>query len=102
MIIMVMTFFTIVLAERITDTVIGSRNGMDNSLVQKYLKGAVNRYPVELLAGSLLNITMRQRSLLTKEKFKDPLPAAGYTELVTFENIQYGFFHMGLLRIVIE
>lgn len=63
MIVVMMTFGTIILAQCITDRVVGRGYGMNQSLFHKSLQRAVNSYTVELFTGLFLYVGMRKGAI---------------------------------------
>jgi len=66
-IIPVLSTRTVVFTQRITYRIIRRWDAVDQSFFQEGLEGAVYGDPIELLSGPLLDVTMRQRTILLKE-----------------------------------
>ena len=82
-VVLVMTFFTIVLADCIPDGIICRGNCMNDPLINKGLKRAVNRHAVEFFASPLFNVTMGKRTALFQEKLQYLFPAVGDAQAIS-------------------
>jgi hypothetical protein len=89
MVIMMMTFFTIVLAKSVANGVVGSRYCMNDPFFYKGLQSAVYSNAVKFFSRSFFDITMRKRTFLLKEEMKDLFPARGNAEVTFFQYVLY-------------
>lgn len=84
MVVVVMTRFAFVFAQGVQDGVVCSRDEVNDALVDKGLQCPVNSHPVEIFAGQLLNIGMRQSAFAVQKQGEDLLPTIGDAELILF------------------
>jgi hypothetical protein len=82
MIVVMMPFFATTSANSITGCPIRSRDGMDDSLFGKGLKGSVNGNPVKALKR-MLDIAMTQGAIIMmQKKIEDVAAAIRHTQVV--------------------
>ena len=82
--ILVTPFRTFIFAQCIPDWIICSGNSVNDTLINKSLKCAVNSNPVKFFSGFLFNISMCQCPGLFQEKLQNFFAASCYTQAVTF------------------
>jgi len=84
MVVVVVALAALVFAKRVAHRIIGRGNGMYDAFIDKSLQRAVDRDPVEFLAGLFLDVAMRQRAGLRQEKLQYARPAARNAQLIAF------------------
>lgn len=81
-VIVMMAFGTIIFAQCVTDGIVRSGYGMNDSLFHKNLQRAIDRNAIEFFTGLLLNVAMGKGSGLFEEEVQYLFPAGCYTQLV--------------------
>ena len=71
MIIIMVTWGTIILAEGVFGWIISCGNDMDNAYFYKNLQGSVNRNTVKSLSGKFFDIRMRKSTSISNEKMEN-------------------------------
>lgn len=72
MVIVVMPFGTFFFTKGVTNRIIGRRDDMNDTFINKSLQCSVHSYPIYLFAGPFFNIAMRQCPALREKQFQYP------------------------------
>lgn len=75
MVVVVMACLAIVFAKRILNTVVGSRDMMNDTLFNKSLQGPINSYPVKSCLDVFFNIGVGQGTAAVDKQFKYFFPS---------------------------
>ena len=74
-----MSFRAFLAAEGIFNSIVRSRNGMNNAFINKCLKSAIDRDPVKSFERFLFHIMMTKRNPGLEKNIQDSFPAIRYT-----------------------
>ena len=74
-----MSFRAFLAAEGIFNSVVSSRNGMNDAFINKCLKSSIDRNPVESLARFLFHVVMAKRNFRLEKNIQYSFPAIRHT-----------------------